>query len=238
MSAHITHQSKSKKGKKLSNPFTYKLFRDYKHLAKLFYSGQTFIAFDTETTGLKASENYVIEIGAVKFNYSRLVGKPFDLLIKPPCPIHPSLTELTHISEDMLKDCPSAKEAMPLFLNYIESKDAILLAHNAPFDLAFVDTELSRSGINELQNLTVDTLPLARWAWPGLAQLEEKGQYKLQSLAKRFNVNVLSAHRAHDDARVCMEIFKKIIEDTMNKQKDFSLPSQNQVKASDQLSLF
>ncbi len=222
----------------MSNPFNYKMFRDYKHLAKLYYSGATFVAFDTETTGLKAEENNIIEIGAVKFNYKGLIGEPFDVLIKPPYGIPPYLTELTHITNQMVADKAAAAEVLPDFLTYLEDRDTILVAHNAPFDLGFIDTELMRAGLPELPNLTVDTLPLARWAWPGLSLVKEKGQYQLQSLAKRFKVDVHSAHRANDDARVCMEIFLKCIEDTMNKQKDYTIPPADKVPSPEQLSLF
>ncbi len=186
-------------------------FSNYKRLADEFYSGRTFVAFDTETTGLKASDDYVIELGAVKFNCEGLIGEPFNVLIKPPVSIPPFITELTHISDFMVKDAPSMKDVIPDFLKYVCTKQTCLVAHNAPFDVKFMNSELVRAGYPELTNLTFDTLKLARWAYPELATMGETGPYKLQNLASRFKIDVKSAHRASDDARVCMELFKKIV---------------------------
>lgn len=196
-------------------------FTDFKHLARLFYSGRTFVAFDTETTGLHAETDYLIEIGAVRFDCNGIVGEPFDALIKPPVPISDFLCALTHIDNHMVADKPAAAEVLPQFLRYLQDDSPVLVAHNAPFDLGFVNTELQRMTFPPLTNLTVDTLPLARWAYPMLSQEKEKGQYKLQSLAKRFSLEVHAAHRADDDARVCMELFKRILQDTLPVQKDF-----------------
>jgi len=200
---------------------THRLFRDYRHLAREYYRGSTFVAFDTETTGLKATNDYMIEIGAVKFNKDGIISSFFDTLIKPPVEISSFITELTHITNDMVKNMPGEAEVLPEFLNYIGSKDAYLVAHNAPFDLGFVNTGLFRNKLPSLTNLTIDTLPLSRWAFPDLALSSEKGTYKLQSLAKTLSINVQNAHRACDDARVCMELFIKCIEKTIPQQKNY-----------------
>lgn len=202
------------------------MFTDYRHLARLFYSGRDFVAFDTETTGLHAADSYLMEIGAVRFNCKGVCAEPFDALIRPPVPISEFLTQLTHIDNAMVAGKPRAAEVLPDFLRYLQGSDTVLVAHNAPFDLGFINAELERMTFPPLANLTVDTLPLARWAYPGLVRLKEKGQYKLQSLAKRFNVEVLAAHRAADDARVCMELFKRMLQDTMPVQKDCPPPGQ------------
>lgn len=214
-------------------------FTDYKHLAREFYSGKTFIALDTETTGLKASVDYVLEIGAVKFNCDGIIGDPFDILIKPPIPVLPFITNLTGITNEMLKDKGPAGKAMQDFIRFIETDKAYLVAHNAPFDIGFIFSELERNSLPQFKNKVIDTLPLSRWAYPTINETE-KGQYKLQSLAQRFNINVQAAHRAYDDARVCMEIFKQIIKDTMSQQKDYQIHSEKNLltSGSQQLSLF
>ncbi|MCR5762221.1 MAG: 3'-5' exonuclease [Treponema sp.] len=194
-----------------------RLFRDFNHLARLFYSGSVFVAFDTETTGLHAESDNLIEIGAVKFDCKGNIGNPFDELIKPPIPIPPYITEITHINDCLVQNCRNVHEVVSDFLAYAQS--AILIAHNAPFDVGFINAEMTSHRNTYIKNLVIDTLPLARWAYPSFITEAEKGQYKLQSLAKRFNVTVKNAHRADDDARVCMEIFKRIIQDTMPKQK-------------------
>ena len=197
-----------------------KIFNDYKHLALNYYSEKVFVAFDTETTGLKASEDFMIEIGAVKFDCGGMIGEPFDMLIKPPVLIPPMIENLTHITNNMVQDCPEEKEALIQFLKYITSDNTILVAHNAPFDLGFINTALERNHFPRLNNTCIDTLQAARWAYPELKLCQQKGQYKLQSLAQRFNLQVKAAHRAFDDAKVCMGIIKQIIRDTMDRQKD------------------
>ena len=194
-----------------------RLFRDFNHMARLFYSGSVFVAFDTETTGLHAESDNLIEIGAVKFDCNGIIGQTFDNLIKPPIPIPSYITEITHIDDNLVQNCRNSHDVVTDFLSYCQ--DAILVAHNAPFDVGFINVEMMQHRNSYLKNLIIDTLPLARWAYPDLIKEAEKGQYRLQSLAKRFNITVKNAHRADDDARVCMDIFKKIIEDTLPRQK-------------------
>ena len=201
----------------------FKIFNSFKNLAKEFYSGKTFAAFDTETTGLKSEKEFIIEIGAVKFNCDGVIGEPFDILIKPPIELPQFIKDLTHITDEMISCCPCAKEAVPQFLNFIGGKETVLVAHNAQFDLGFVNSELKRFSHPELPNICIDTLNASRWAYPDLIKEQEKGQYRLQSLAKRFGIEAKAAHRANDDARLCMEIFKRIINDTMDRQKNFSI---------------
>lgn len=198
-----------------------------------------FVAFDTETTGLKAETDFIIEIGAVKFTYNGEIAR-FDKLIKPPCPILPFIQELTGITNETVAQSPGASVVLPDFLRFIGSKKTILLAHNAPFDAYFVNSELERLAMPPLSNMIIDTLPLARWAYPTLVQEEEKGQYKLQSLAKRFGIHVLHAHRADDDARVLTELFLRILNDTLSVQKNYEVHSQNDAlfKSGTQLELF
>lgn len=195
-------------------------FRDYERIAKLFYSGATFVAFDTETTGLESKNDYLTEIGAVKFNYGGEIST-FDQLIKPPVPIPPFLENLTHITNQMVQDCPDASTVLRDFLYFLGDKKTILIAHNAPFDLGFINAQMERMGQPNIQNMTIDTLPLTRWTYPQFRNESEKGQYKLQSLAKRFNIEVRSAHRADDDARVLREIFVRTITDSLPRQKNF-----------------
>lgn len=214
-----------------------KMFTDYEHLAKLFYSGTTFVAFDTETTGLDCGRDYMTEIGAVKFNSKGEIAR-FDQLIKPPVPIPKFLENLTHITNEMVADCPCASKVLQDFLLFLNGKETVLIAHNAQFDLGFLNMEMIRMGLPSVPNITIDSLPLARWVYPEFRQESEKGQYKLQTLAKRFNVEVLSAHRADDDARVLMEIFHRILKDSIPRQKDFDENMIGKMEQPVQLELF
>lgn len=198
-----------------------KIFRSYKKLLDLYNCNYSFVAFDTETTGLHTRSDYVIELGAVKFSFCSKKVETFNKLIKPPVTIPYFITNLTHIDNKMVFNQPTAKEVLPQFIDFLQGNNTILVAHNAPFDLAIINSELYRIGKPPLKNLTVDTLPLARYTYPELCGT--KGNYSLQALAKRFCLQVKQAHRAEDDARVCMELFKKIINDTICKQKKHDL---------------
>lgn len=187
-----------------------KFLEDYRKLQSLLDSGETFIAFDTETTGLRPETDRVLEIGAVKFNKTGILDK-FETLINPQKPIPPECTEINHITDEMVKDAPLAKDALSSFVEFI--KDGILIAHNATFDINFINSELEREKFKTLGNKVIDTLNVVRWAYPLL------GKYNLQLMARLMNVNVEDAHRAYDDARVCMEIFTKTIKDTASVQK-------------------
>ncbi|MBO4387488.1 MAG: ribonuclease H-like domain-containing protein [Treponema sp.] len=217
-----------------------KIFRNYRCLAREFYSGKVFAAFDTETTGLHAATDHLMEIGAVKFNKDGIIGEPFSSLIKPPVPLTPFLQELTHITPQMLENQSDAATVTFDFLRWLASDDVILIAHNAPFDMYFINAQLEKMNMDALKNTVIDTLPLSRWAYPNLNKNGLEGQYKLQNLATLLNIKVLEAHRAHDDARVCMELFKRIIKDTRPVQKDIEKQKQESLFSQEngQLELF
>lgn len=174
---------------------------DAKTARRLLDFNTPLVAFDTETTGLAHANDYIIEIGAVHFGINGVTGEPFSALIKPPVPIPPGITAITGITDDDVSSAQSAKEVLPRFLEYIG--DAVLVAHNAGFDLGFVGEELQRAGLSPLAGRTCDTLTMYRRLWPGLP----RGSYKLDALANRCGVNKGKSHRATDDARTCAMLF-------------------------------
>ncbi len=178
------------------------IYSNFKLLRQLLEDGGVFTAFDTETTGLHPEINNVIEIGAVKFDIDGILDR-FEVLINPLCPIPYEASSVNHITDQMVADCPSIDKVLPDFMNFIGS--SILVAHNANFDLNFINAELKRHKMPLISNKTVDTLNLARWAYPIL------GKYSLQFLALKVQINVENAHRADDDARVCMDFFIKCV---------------------------
>ena len=180
-----------------------KFFNDTKELLKLYEDGATFVAFDTETTGLKADKAKLLEIGAVSFNKDGVIGT-FEQLINPCCPIPPEAERVNHISQEMVQDAPLEEQVLPDFLSFIGN--SVLIAHNAGFDLAFINTALQRAGYNRLRNYTTDTLQLARSVFPQLCS------HTLQFLASYFKIEVHNAHRALDDAMVCKDFFIKCIQ--------------------------
>lgn len=161
-------------------------------------AGSSFTAFDTETTGLEPRVNRVVEAGAIRFDGRGIVSR-FNVLINPGVPMPPEVTKINGITDAMLKGQPDAAIAIPDFLRFLGT--TVIIAHNAPFDVNFINAELSRIGKPPLTNKVVDTRLFAREMFPGLPK------YALQDLAQRFGITAKEAHRAEDDARVCMELF-------------------------------
>ena len=187
-----------------------KLLTDFKRLHRLVQSGAVFCAFDTETTGLFPKQDRIIELGAVKFDKNG-VRDTFNTLVNPQIPLPPVCQQVSHITDEMVRDAPKIVSVLPEFLRFAEG--CILVAHNALFDIKFTDQELKRCGLLTLTHQEIDTLSLSRWAYPA------NGHWKLQYLAEQFKIEVKAAHRACDDARVCMEVFLRCIRDTMDRQK-------------------
>ena len=186
------------------------LLNDYRRMNRLVHSGAVFCALDTETTGLKPSEERIIEIGAVKFDKTGELER-FSTLVNPRVLIPPFCQQLTGITNKMVFGQKEFKEIADGLLEFLG--DSIIIAHNAQFDLRFVNAELERMNHEILPNQAIDTLRFSRWTYP------ENGHWTLQFLAKQLEIEVKSAHRAEDDARVCMELFLRCIKDSMDRQK-------------------
>ncbi len=186
----------------------------------MIQSGAVFCAFDTETTGLNPDMERIIEIGAVKFNKDGILDT-YSVLINPQKPLPQISIELCHITDEMLEGKPIFFEAADSFLRFING--TVLLAHNAQFDLRFVNAELARLNRPPLKQLAIDTLRFARTVFPK----PQTTSWKLSSLAEKLNIEVKEAHRAQDDARVCMEVFLKCVEeyDRIKGRKKF-IPSE------------
>lgn len=163
------------------------------------FSTTGFTAFDTETTGLEPKTNRVVEVGGIKFDSRGEISR-FNTLVDPHVPMPPEVTKINGITDAMLKEQPDAAAVLPDFLRFI-GKTA-LIAHNAQFDVNFINEELKRIGLPPILNRVIDTRLFAREMFPGLPK------YALQDLAVRFGINAVDAHRAEDDARVCMELFR------------------------------
>ena len=166
------------------------------------YDTAAFIAFDTETTGLDPASGRIVEIGAVKFDRRGVIAR-YNVLINPEMPMPEEAGKVNGITDEMLKDKPLIADVFPDFFDFIGTD--VLVAHNAPFDINYVNAELKRAGKPPLSNKVVDTRIFAKEVFPGLSS------YALQDLAVQFGITALEAHRAEDDARVCMELFEKIL---------------------------
>lgn len=162
----------------------------------------TFVVFDIETTGFGAAEDRIIEIGAVKITDGAIVDR-FSTFVNPEVPIPFEIQQLTHITDDMVLEAPKIEEALPAFLDFVG--ESALVAHNAGFDVGFIEQNCVRLGRSRTFT-SVDTVGLARVLLPTLSK------YKLNIVAKALNISLENHHRAVDDAAATAEIYVKFIE--------------------------
>ena len=108
-----------------------------------------YCVFDTETTGLSARYDRIVEFGGVIVE-NGVVQKRFDMLINPEMPMPAASTRINHITDEMLADKPTMKQALPVILDFLG--DNVLVAHNATFDIGFVNAALEREGLPPLKN--------------------------------------------------------------------------------------
>ncbi len=160
----------------------------------------SFVVFDIETTGLSKIHERLTEIGAVLLEDGE-VKERFQTFVNPEKPIPYNITQLTGISDEMVLSAPSQKEAVLAFLEF--AKDYPLVAHNAEFDMGFMYEAFRRYDI-QIEPTSIDTLPLAQKLLP------ELGRYKLNLLAKHFQLPDFNHHRASDDAETTAYILKKL----------------------------
>ncbi len=158
-----------------------------------------FTAFDFETTGLQVGLDRIIEIGAVRFKGTRILGE-VELLVNPERDIPEDAAAVSGIRDEMVRHKPVIAEALPDFMEICEG--AILIAHNAQFDLGFLRAALQETGLPEVSNRVIDTQVLAQRAFPRLRS------YSLQALVEMLEVPPNNAHRARDDAFMCMKVFQ------------------------------
>lgn len=162
-----------------------------------------FVVFDIETTGLNFTEDRIIEIGAVKFG-QWMPGETFSSFVNPgKVKLTPEIISLTGIDHGMLQDAPKEKQVLADFLRFCG--DAVLVAHNARFDINFVKAACRRNGII-FQPVFIDTLTLSR------ALVPDKSNYRLETVAKYFGVDDFGHHRALNDAEVLTKILKGLFE--------------------------
>ncbi|MFT8949289.1 MAG: PolC-type DNA polymerase III, partial [Liquorilactobacillus hordei] len=159
----------------------------------------TYVVFDTETTGLSARFDKVIELAAVKMKQGNVL-ESFDMFIDPGHPLSQTTINLTSITDDMIREnAKPEKEVFKLFQAFCEN--SIIVGHNATFDVDFMNIGYARHDLPEIENPWVDTLPLARLLYPELKS------FRLNRLAKMLNVDLEHHHRAIFDAEATGYIY-------------------------------
>ena len=164
----------------------------------------TYVVFDLETTGLSSRYNDIIEFGAVKVEKGMVVSS-LDILINPGYPLPKKISELTDITDGMLKNKPTLEEVLPKIIEFIG--DSILISHNAEFDVGFLQEALKKHGYEKLNNPVIDTLALSRYLFP------EARRHNLGALCRNMEVRYdeESAHRADYDASVLNSVWQPML---------------------------
>ncbi|MEE8440119.1 MAG: 3'-5' exonuclease [Spirochaetia bacterium] len=162
-----------------------------------------FAAFDFETTGLHSATDRIVEFGAVRFCGSEITAE-FGMLVNPGIPIGADAGAVSGITDADVMAAPSVDSVLPSFIEFLG--DSVLIAHNAPFDLGFLRSAVQSAGLSEIRNEVIDTQLLAMKAFP------KRQSYALQSLATELKLPRSRAHRAKDDAEMCMKLFLASVE--------------------------
>lgn len=165
----------------------------------------TFVVVDLETTGGPASSAGITEIGAVKVKGGEVLGE-FATLVQPDAAIPAHIQALTGITDAMVRDAPSVAGAVASFGEF--ARDAVLVAHNAPYDLGFLKAACARYELTWFPGRSLDTARLARVA----LHRGEVRNCKLATLAKYFHSPVEPVHRALSDARATTHVLHCLLE--------------------------
>ncbi|MDQ2635999.1 MAG: DEDD exonuclease domain-containing protein, partial [Actinomycetota bacterium] len=183
-------------------------FADVDPLADLSLREITFVVVDLETTGGRASgdgHDAITEIGAVKVRGGAVLGE-LSTLVDPGRSIPPQIVALTGITTAMVCDAPRIETVLPAFLEF--SRGAVLVAHNAGFDIGFLRAAAERCAITWPKPPVLCTVRLAR----RVLTREEAPSVRLSALARLFGASTTPTHRALDDARATVDVLHGLIE--------------------------
>lgn len=158
-----------------------------------------YVCLDTETTGLSSANDRIIEIGCVNI----IDNSTYHQYINPERSISESAFKIHNLSLEFLSEYKTFKTYAPIFLNFI--KDAVLIIHNASFDIGFLNAELVRNGFPELTNEVIDTVKLAKKILPGK-------KVNLNALMLHYNVNIpRNFHGALLDSQILAQVYKSMV---------------------------
>ena len=167
-----------------------------------------YCVFDLETTGISHITEKITEVGIIKIKNGEIIDT-FECFVNPEKPIPPKVVEVTHITDDMVKDAETIDKVMPKVLEFMG--DSVLVAHNADFDIGFMKYNCEQLGL-KFEYTHIDTLRLAKAIFP------EFTKYKLGIIADKLGIKVDVAHRALDDVKTLVAVFKEMIERAKDKK--------------------
>lgn len=175
---------------------------------EIMLADATYIVFDIETTGLSVINNKIIEIAGVRMRNGQEVDR-FSSFINPHERIPYNIQQLTNITDEMVADAPELEPTLRSFVEFIG--DDILVAHNARFDIGFIQANCKSLGMPELTNPVLDTLELARLLHPTMKN------HRLNTLADKYKVQLDNHHRAIDDTIALGGILNGLIKDALER---------------------
>ncbi|RLL45348.1 PolC-type DNA polymerase III [Oceanobacillus piezotolerans] len=175
--------------------------------ADLLLETSSYVVFDVETTGLSAVYDTIIELAAVRIEKGEIVDR-FERFANPHHPLSDTTIELTGITDEMVKDAPEVEEVLKDFHKWMG--DSILVAHNASFDMGFLNQGLKRIGYEKANNPVIDTLELARFLFPELKN------HRLNTLCKKLDIELTQHHRAIYDAEATGYLLWKLVQRLLN----------------------
>ncbi|MDD3303937.1 MAG: PolC-type DNA polymerase III [Clostridia bacterium] len=167
----------------------------------------TYCVFDLETTGFNPKMEKITEIAVCKVKDGEIIEE-FTTFVNPEKNIPKNVQELTHITDDMVKNAPTIDEILPTFLEF--TKGSILVAHNARFDISFI-SHFAKEQKLEFKPKVMDTLTMARELYTSVEN------HKLGTIAEFLGISLEGAHRAINDTRATAKVFLKMLEDAKKK---------------------
>lgn len=161
-----------------------------------------YVVYDLETTGTSPKRDKIVEIAAIRVVDGK-ADEEFSMLVNPECPIPFGASQVNGITDEMVADEPTIRDALPQFLDFVG--DAVLVGHNIlQFDMKFIYRE-SRMLFKQIpENDLVDTLPLARLCLPELSH------HRLTDLAEHYHLSTAGAHRALKDCQMTMQVYEEL----------------------------
>ncbi len=172
----------------------------------------TFVVFDVETTGLSAVYDTIIELAAVKIKDGEIIDR-FESFANPHHRLSATTINLTGITDDMVQSAPEVGEVIQRFHDWIG--DDVLVAHNASFDMGFLNVGYKNIGLGKAKNPVIDTLELGRFLYP------EMKNHRLNTLTKKFDIELTQHHRAIYDAEATGYLLLKMLKDALEKSIEY-----------------
>ena len=172
----------------------------------------TYCVFDLETTGFDADLDGITEVAVCKVRNGEIIDE-FTTFVNPEKPIPYNVQELTHITDDMLKDAPKMSEMIPEFLEFV--KGSVLVAHNAHFDISFIANKAKKLGL-DFKPYVIDTYEIS------LELYNAVENHKLGTLVEYLGIELEGAHRAINDTRATAKMFIRMKEDCIKENIDIN----------------